>query len=76
MIDTANAIRSSLASFQAAMYDSLTAIRGAIPAAGVSQSALNDTAAAIRNTVYDNIKYVAAGDGMVMTVTGDTASLS
>jgi len=76
LIDTANAIRSSLASFQAAMYDSLTAIRGAIPAAGVSQSALNDTAAAIRNYTTENIRYVAAGDGMVMTVTGDTATFS
>ncbi len=76
LIDTANAIRSSLASFQAAMYDSLTAIRSAIPAAGVSQAALNDTAAAIRNYTTENIRYVAAGDGMVMTVTGDTATFS
>ena len=76
LIDTANAIRSSLASFQAAMYDSLTAIRGAIPAAGVSQSALNDTAAAIRNYTTENIRYVAPDSGIVMTVVGDTAKFS
>ena len=76
LIDTANAIRSSLASFQAAMYDSLTAIRGAIPAAGVSQSALNDTAAAIRNYTTENIRYVASDSGIVMTVIGDTAKFS
>jgi hypothetical protein len=73
LIDTANAIRSSLASFQAAMYDSLYAIRGAIPAAGVSQAALNDTAAAIRNYTTENIRYVAPDSGIVMTVVGDTA---
>ena len=76
LIDTANAIRSSLASFQAVMYDSLTAIRGAIPAAGVSQSALNDTAAAIRNYTTENIRYVASDSGIVMTVIGDTAKFS
>lgn len=76
LIDSAAAIRASMAVFQQRMYDSLAAIRGAIPAPGVTRDELADSTSAVRNYTTENIKYVAAGDGVVMTVIGDTARFS
>lgn len=75
LIDTANAIRTSLAAFQAAMYDSLGDLRAAIGTGGVTQGALDDSTQDIRQYVAENIKYIAADSGVVIRLDGDTVKV-